>query len=76
MSDCVSFLMLSAGTGVRYQIHGDQCKGEHQRGECKFTLLLIGVANLQPCTFILLSLERAVRITDILSVTVKGNLIV
>lgn len=26
----VSVLLPSAGTGVRYQVHGDQCKGKHQ----------------------------------------------
>lgn len=35
-TDSVSFLLPSAGAGVRYQIHGDQCKGEHQRGEREF----------------------------------------
>lgn len=30
-------LLLSAGAGVRHQVHGDQCKGQHQRRECEFT---------------------------------------
>ncbi|KAF0042234.1 hypothetical protein F2P81_005766 [Scophthalmus maximus] len=32
-NDCTKNLM-KASAGVRYQVHGDQCKGKHQRREC------------------------------------------
>uniref|UniRef100_A0A3B3R0D7 Ras-related protein Rab-13 n=1 Tax=Paramormyrops kingsleyae TaxID=1676925 RepID=A0A3B3R0D7_9TELE len=42
----LSLLIISAGIGVRHQIHGDQRQGQHQCGECEFTapaLVLCGV---------------------------------
>lgn len=65
-TDSVSFLLLSAGAGVRYQIHGDQCKGEHQCGECKshffcyysFIAERIIARSGRPCTFIPLTIRR------------------
>lgn len=35
------FLLLLAGARVWYQVHGDECKGEHQCRECKLLLLLV-----------------------------------
>lgn len=43
----VSVFLSLAGTGVRYQVHGDQRKIKHQCGECELTLFLyLSIADI------------------------------